>query len=169
MARPVTLPGFVNVHSHAFQRALRGRAAGGDFWAWRERMLAEADLQTPDTVRAQYERVYREMRAAGFTAVGEFHYLGLDTAIAAAEAAEAAELAFVCLHVAYARGGLERMRQATVAEYLERTERLRERGIAVGIAPHSVRACPREWLVELGRYAAARGARAPRPRGRAAP
>ena len=40
MREPLTLPGFVNAHSHAFQRALRGRAEGGDFWAWRELMLA---------------------------------------------------------------------------------------------------------------------------------
>ena len=149
----VTLPGFVNAHSHAFQRALRGRAAGGDFWAWREGVLAEVDRQSPDTVRSLYERTYREMRAAGFTAVGEFHYLGLETAFAAAEAAAAAGVAFVCLHVAYARGGAERMRQGSVAEYLGEIELLRERGVAVGIAPHSVRACPRDWLEELARYA----------------
>lgn len=153
----VTLPGFVDAHSHAFQRALRGRAAGNDFWAWREGMLAEAERHTPDIVRRLYEATYRELRAAGFTAVGEFHYLGLDTAFAAAEAADAAGLAFVCLYVAYARGGLERMRQPSVAVYLTEVERLRESGIAVGVAPHSVRACPREWLVELGRYAAAEG------------
>ena len=77
MAATLALPGFVDAHSHAFQRALRGRAAGGDFWAWRETMLAEAERQTPEIVRAPYEATYREMRAAGYTAVGEFHYLGL--------------------------------------------------------------------------------------------
>jgi formimidoylglutamate deiminase len=155
VTRAATLPGLVNAHSHAFQRALRGRAAGGDFWAWREGMLAEADALTPKTVRALYTETYREMRAAGYTAVGEFHYLGLDTALAAAEAAAEAGIDLVCVYVAYARGGLERMRQPTVAAYLEQLETLRRRGIAVGVAPHSVRACPREWLLELGRYAAA--------------
>ena len=150
----VRVPGFVNAHSHAFQRALRGRAAGGDFWAWREGMLTEADRQTPESVRRVYERTYSEMRAAGFTAGGEFHYLGLGTVLAAAEAAASAGLTFVCLHVAYARGGLERMRQPSVAAYLTELEQLRERGVKVGIAPHSVRACPRGWLEELARYAA---------------
>ena len=154
MAELVTVPGFVDAHSHAFQRALRGRAAGGDFWTWREGMLADAERHTRETVRQLYEATYRELRAAGFTAVGEFHYLGPETALAAAEAAEAAGIAFVCLYVAYARGGLERMRQPSVAAYLAEAERLRDSGIAVGVAPHSVRACPREWLAELGRYAA---------------
>ena len=62
MTERFTLPGFVDAHSHAFQRALRGRSEGGDFWAWREAMLLEAARQTPDTVRRDY--VGRLSRAA---------------------------------------------------------------------------------------------------------
>jgi formimidoylglutamate deiminase len=147
----------VNAHSHGFQRALRGSAGGGDFWAWREAMLDLARGQTPEQVRTSYEAVYREMLAAGWTAVGEFHYLGFDEALAAAEAAQAAGIELVLLHAAYGRGGLDRFRQDSPADYLRQVERLAESGIAVGLAPHSVRACPRDWLDEIGRYAAGAG------------
>src|SRR5207342_2924093 len=100
MASSLALPGFVNAHSHTFQRALRGRAAGGDFWAWRELMLAEAERQTPASVRTLYTETYREMHSAGYTAVGEFHYLGLAEAHAAVEAATEAQLEIVLLLVA---------------------------------------------------------------------
>jgi formimidoylglutamate deiminase len=63
----------------------------------------------------------------------------------------------VLLHVAYARGGIERFRQESVAAYLRELETLRSDGVRVGVAPHSVRACPRDWLEELGRYAAEHG------------
>jgi len=155
MGETVTLPGFVNAHSHTFQRALRGRAGGSDFWAWREGMLAEAERQTPQLVRDAYAGWYREMRAAGYTAVGEFHYLGVDEARAAVEAAAEAGVELVLLHVAYARGGLPRMRQPSVGTYLEQVETLRADGIRVGLAPHSVRACPADWLEEIGAYAIA--------------
>jgi formimidoylglutamate deiminase len=153
VAETLTLPGFVDAHSHGFQRALRGRASGGDFWAWRELMLAEAERQTPESVRAFYVEVYGELRAAGYTAVGEFHYLGFEEALAAVEAAEEAGVRIVLLLAAYQRGGLPRFRQDTVSEYLRQVEELRGRGIAVGLAPHSVRACSAEWLEEIGRYA----------------
>ena len=157
MPSSLTVPGFVNAHSHTFQRALRGRAAGTDFWAWRDGMLEEADRATPDRVLAAYAETYGEMLAAGYTAVGEFHYLGAAAARAAAEAAAAAGMELVLLHVAYGRGGLERMRQPSVVAYLEEVEALRADGIRVGVAPHSVRACPRDWLVEIGRYAEREG------------
>ena len=155
MAETLTLPGFVNAHCHAFQRALRGRGGGADFWAWRDLMLAEAERQTPATVRRNYVDVYRELRTAGYTAVGEFHYLGFDEALAAAEAAGEAGISIVLLLAAYGRGGLPRFRQESVADYIAQLENLRSRGMAVGVAPHSVRACPADWLEELGRYAEA--------------
>src|SRR4026209_847030 len=155
MAEGFSLPGFVNAHSHAFQRALRGRTEGDDFWGWRDAMMALAAEVTVEQVRAGYVDVYREMLGAGYTAVGEFHYLGLAEAHAAVEAATEAGIELVLLLSAYGRGGIERFRQASVAEYLSQLEAVRETGARVGLAPHSVRACPRDWLEELGRYAAA--------------
>jgi formimidoylglutamate deiminase len=116
-------------------------------------MLAEAERQTPGLVREAYEAAYREMRRAGYTAVGEFHYLGLSEAFAAAEAAEAAGVEIVLLHVAYARGGIPRFRQGSVSEHLAQLAELRRAGIRIGVAPHSVRACPADWLEELAAYA----------------
>ena len=154
MAETLSLPGFVNAHSHAFQRALRGRTEGSDFWGWRDDMLELAAGMTVDRIRSGYVEVYREMLAAGYTAVGEFHYLGLAEAHAAVEAAAEAGIEIVLLLSAYARGGLERSRQESVADYLSQLEELRAAGVRVGLAPHSVRACPRDWLEELGAYAA---------------
>jgi formimidoylglutamate deiminase len=146
------IPGFVNAHSHAFQRGLRGTSEGRHFWAWRKAMLELAAV-----VRTDYAAVYREMREAGYTAVGEFHYLGLDEARAASAAARDVGIELVVLYVAYARGGIERFRQESVAQYLEQLEALRGEGTRVGVAPHSVRACPRDWLEQLGRYASEHG------------
>jgi len=153
----VSEPAFVNAHCHAFQRGLGERTAGADFWAWRETMLELAAAQTPESVRETYADVYRELRAAGYVAVGEFHYLGLAEAHAAVEAAGEAGIEIVLLHVGYARGGIDRFRQESGAAYLSELEELRAAGVRVGVAPHSVRACPRDWLEELGRYAAAEG------------
>ena len=154
MAETLNLPGFVDAHSHGFQRTLRGRSEARTSGPG-ETMLAEAERQTPKLVRREYAQVYRELRAAGYTAVGEFHYLGFDEALAAVDAAEEAGIRIVVLLAAYGRGGLPRFRQESVAEYLRQVEDLRARGIPVGVAPHSVRACPEDWLEEIGRYAAA--------------
>ncbi len=73
----LTVPGAVNDHSHAFHRALRGRTQRerGTFWTWREQMYAVAERLDPDSYLALARATYREMLAAGYTAVTEFHYL----------------------------------------------------------------------------------------------
>src|SRR5688500_11520181 len=73
----------VNAHSHAFQRDLRGAAerpapdahAAADFWSWREAMYRLATRHDPASMREAAGRVYAEMAAAGYGAVGEFHYV----------------------------------------------------------------------------------------------
>jgi len=71
------LPGFVNAHSHAFHRALRGlsETRSGDFWTWRDLMYSVAARLEPESYAALAEAVYAEMLLAGYTSVGEFHYL----------------------------------------------------------------------------------------------
>ena len=74
--RGLTLPGLANAHSHAFHRALRGRTQQerGSFWTWRDRMYAVAERLEPDSYFALARATYREMVAAGYTSVAEFHY-----------------------------------------------------------------------------------------------
>jgi formimidoylglutamate deiminase len=120
-------------------------------------MLDLARGQAPERVREDYRAVYEEMLESGYTAVGEFHYLGFEEGRAATEAAADAGIGFVLLHVAYERGGIDRFRQDSAAAYLDEVERLRGEGIPVGVAPHSVRACTPAWLEEIGRYAEREG------------
>jgi formiminoglutamate deiminase len=73
----LTLPGLANAHSHAFQRALRGRTqdGAGSFWTWREQMYVLAGTLDPDRYLALARATFGEMALAGVTTVGEFHYL----------------------------------------------------------------------------------------------
>ena len=73
----LVLPGLANAHSHAFQRALRGRThrGRGSFWTWREQMYALAGALDPDSVLQIARATFGEMALAGVTLVGEFHYL----------------------------------------------------------------------------------------------
>ncbi len=177
-------PGFVSAHSHAFQRELRGRAerpGASDFWRWRDAMYELAAALEPETMRAAAERCFRQLRGAGFTAVGEFHYVhhrpdgtpyAPPNALAEAvcEAAEAAGIRIVLLLAAYERGGASlpatgaqrRFCDVSVEAFLERVEALRawaERRplVDVGVAPHSVRAVSRGWLERLAAYSDERG------------
>ena len=172
----VLAPGFVNDHSHAFQRGLRGAVERidssrphDDFWTWRERMYALAEELSPDSIRETSRRCFEEMISAGYTSVTEFHYVhhrpdgtpyADPNALAKAVvlAAEDAGIRLLMLPVAYARGGLPRFRDASVEAFLRRVDDLREWSegrplVEVGVAAHSVRAVPRGWLEEIGRYA----------------
>ena len=171
--RPHAIPAMANVHSHAFQRDLRGLGERSDhpdddFWSWREGMYALAERLDPDGMREVAGRVYREMVAAGYGAVGEFHYVHHQPdgtpyedanamAVAVAEAGAAAGLRVVMLPAAYHRGGHARFRDPTVEAFLARVDDLRGRGFAVGVAAHSVRAVPEDWLREIAAYARTHG------------
>jgi formimidoylglutamate deiminase len=168
------IPAMPNAHSHAFQRDLRGVAErpgppGDDFWSWREAMFALARTHDPASMREVATRAYREMRAAGYGAVGEFHYVHHrpdgtpyddpnSMAQAVALAADDAGLRVVLLPAAYHRGGEPRFRDRDVGAFLARVDALREwaadrPGTSVGIAAHSVRAVPAEWLTAIAAYA----------------
>jgi formimidoylglutamate deiminase len=78
-------PGFVNAHSHAFQRGLRAtrqlfNTGAGNFWTWRETMYRLADSLDVDSFYEESKRAFSEMLRAGMTTVGEFHYLHHETA-----------------------------------------------------------------------------------------
>lgn len=173
------LPGLVNAHSHAFQRAFRGhvqRAASGrdDFWSWRERMYAVAATIGPDALAAVSQLCFVEMAQAGITTAGEFHYLqrqpgGVpyadpdELALRVIGAGRDAGLRVVLLRCAYARGSFDtpavgaqlRFVDDDPADVLRAAERLMalpDPLVTAGIAPHSVRAVPGEWLTELARW-----------------
>lgn len=175
-ASTLRLPGLVNAHSHAFQRALRGRVElrsaehpDDDFWSWREAMYGIANMVSIDDVEAIAAWAYLDMRRAGFAAVGEFHYLHHDVdgrphddvlamSHAVARAASSVGMRLVLLQTAYARGGFDRPLTSgqrrfgfpTVQAYLafvaEARARLTSSTTTVGYAVHSVRACPRDWI-----------------------
>src|SRR4051794_36389081 len=115
----LTIPGIANGHSHAFHRALRGRThrESGSFWTWRDRMYALADRLDPDSYRELATATFAEMVLAGFTCVGEFHYLHHDAegvpyaqsnemGRAMLEAAGAAGIRITLLDTCYLRAGM---------------------------------------------------------------
>jgi len=107
----LTLPGIANGHSHAFHRALRGRTHGdgGDFWAWREQMYAVAAGLDADRYYTLATALYAELLLAGYTAVGEFHYLHRDPTTVMADAVIAAArdagIRLTLLDTLYVHGG----------------------------------------------------------------
>jgi formiminoglutamate deiminase len=107
-----TIPGFANVHSHAFQRVLRGatESGGGDFWEWREQMYRAAEGWTAAGYLEHCSSVFREMLQAGITAVGEFHYLhglGNELGEAVALAATQEGIRLTLIDACYLQGGVD--------------------------------------------------------------
>ena len=118
------LPGLVNAHSHAFQRAIvglteramPGAPLGDDFWSWRDRMYSAANRITPDQLQAIATQLYSELLAGGYTQVCEFQYLHNDVngqayaapaemAMALVRAAQATGIGLTLLPSLYMRSG----------------------------------------------------------------
>lgn len=170
----LVLPGMANVHSHAFQRAMAGLAewdAGGkdNFWSWREAMYRFAERLDPASQLAIARFLFVEMLKAGYTSVGEFHYLHNQPGGAAyappaamaeaiAQAAHETGIALTLMPTLYVTGGADgralsqRQRRfgKTVAELLDLRASLRGKvGVAqVGLALHSLRAVPTPLMHE---------------------
>jgi formiminoglutamate deiminase len=107
-----TIPGLANVHSHAFQHALRGttESGGGDFWEWRQLMYRAAEGWTAAGYLEHCRRIFREMLEAGITAVGEFHYLhGLGNQLGQSVTRAAAQegIRITLIDACYLQGGVD--------------------------------------------------------------
>ena len=170
------LPGLVNAHSHAFQRAFAGlaeRRSGehDDFWTWRDRMYGVALRITPEQLRAVAAQLYAELLQGGYTQVCEFHYLHhapdgrphedpLAMSRALVQAAADAGIGLTLLPVLYERAGFaqpalrdDQRRFATdVDTVLQLRNGIRALGapaVNAGVAIHSLRAAAPESITRL--------------------
>jgi formiminoglutamate deiminase len=179
----IRLPALATAHSHAFQRGMRGAAqrhagAREDFWSWRGAMYRAALALDPESIEKVSRVAFRELHREGVRTVGEFHYVHhqpdgtpyADRTVmseAVVRAARAEGLRVSLLRVAYHRAGpgreaepgQKRFCDPDVDSVLRDVETLRAKykgdpNVVVGIAPHSVRAVPPEWIRELGAHAA---------------
>lgn len=175
------MPGMASVHSHAFQRALRGRTQrrGGldDFWTWRAHMFRLCARLTPEIVFDLARFAFVELAMSGVTAVGEFHYLHHDRggapyadrltmSEALIAAAREAGLRLTLIRAGYFRAGYgqtlapgqDRFCDADVAAMLRDVDDLRSRyataaDVRIAVAAHSTRACPRAHIQAIADYA----------------
>jgi formimidoylglutamate deiminase len=172
------LPGFVNVHSHSFQRLIRGKSesrivSGKDFWSWRGTMYHAASQLEPQDVYDVARMAFLEMVLAGTTTVGEFHYVHnapngqpyddpnlLSKQVIAA--ARSVGIRIVLLRTAYLRSGHELPRDQGQIRFFESTRAFLENmstllrdcsakpsEVRFGVAPHSIRAVPLPDLREI--------------------
>jgi len=176
------LPGFVNVHSHSFQRLIRGKSesravAGKDFWSWRGTMYHAAAKLEPKQVYDVACMAFLEMALAGTTTVGEFHYLhtapnGLpydDPNLLSKEviaAAQSVGIRIVLLRCAYLRSGFQLPHDPGQKRFFEITPDFlanmdalvhkippESSDVRLGVAPHSIRAVPLNDLREIAAWA----------------
>jgi formimidoylglutamate deiminase len=170
------LPGMVNLHSHAFQRAMAGLAeqAGSSedsFWTWRELMYRFAGRITPEQLEAVASQLYVECLRHGYTSICEFHYLQRDPegafyanpaemALRIAAAGQASGIGVTLLPVMYSYAGFGeqalkpaqrrfRTDPASVLRIVEALAAQRGPQLEVGAAPHSLRAVSGSQLREL--------------------
>ncbi len=162
----LTLPGIANAHSHCFHRVLRGRTQVGEgsFWTWREQMYAAAARLTPALYHQLAIGVFAEMVMAGYTTVGEFHYVhhqldgspyaqAHEMELALIDAAQVAGIRLTLLDTCYLHGGIGqslealqlRFSDASVEAWVTRVSGLVDAVgsnplVRVGAAIHSVRA-----------------------------
>jgi len=171
------LPGMVNLHSHAFQRALgglterAGEHAEDSFWTWRALMYRFANRITLEQMEAVAAQLYVECLRHGYTAVCEFHYLQRDldgalyadpveTARRIAEASRQAGIGLTLLPVLYAHAGFDeaplkpeqrrfRSDPELVLRIVDGLAGLRGPQLEIGAAPHSLRAVAPAQLRDL--------------------
>jgi formimidoylglutamate deiminase len=182
----VVLPGLVDAHSHAFQRAIAGLTERGvpgrdDFWSWRDRMYTAALRITPEQLEAIAAFLYAELLAAGYTQVCEFHYLHndldgrpyadpLEMSLALVRAAERVRMGLTLLPTLYMRSGFgaaglrddQRRFASTPESVLRIAESVRKQAagsplLTAGIALHSLRAVDEGALRECAAAARAAG------------
>lgn len=183
------LPGLINSHSHAFQRVIRGRTEyrsanqTDSFWTWRELMYRAANDLSPNDIYAVSRMAFLEMALGGITTVGEFHYLHNaanggpydDPNLLAKEVIRAASdvgLRIALLRVAYSRAGYQQEQNPFQARFIETGDQYLKNvsslathlnttaGRAwIGVAPHSVRAVPLDYLKQIGEFATQHGLR----------
>lgn len=183
--RGLTLPGIANGHSHCFHRALRGRTHSGKgtgtFWTWREQMYRAAEAIDPDQYLELATATFAEMALAGYTAVGEFHYLHHaakgrhyndpnEMGRRLVAAAKYAGIRITLLDTCYLSGGLDRsgslplsdvqarFADADVDAWATRVDALQSRWendahARIGAAIHSVRAVDPEQAAVVASYA----------------
>ncbi|HEY0489791.1 MAG TPA: formimidoylglutamate deiminase [Telluria sp.] len=163
----LVMPGMINLHSHAFQRALGGmtETAGegpDSFWTWRDLMYRFARNITPDHIEAIAAQLFSECLRHGYTSLCEFHYVQRDqqgamyarpaeTAERVVAASREAGIGITMLPVLYSYSGFGeqplkpeqnrfRTDAADILRIIESLEPLRDAQTEVGVAPHSLRA-----------------------------